>query len=112
MGILFLIGSQDDARGSDGEERAVGDDAALAVAEYLVVDKGASVARTVAQDVFQPSLLVAADVDDAVGDVNAGVHGLNRTVHSAVLLVAANDVVAHAQGDDLLEVEDVLNDYD
>ena len=56
-------------------------------------------------------MLVAADVDDAMGDVNAWVDGLNGTIDAAVFLVTSNDVVAHAQWDDLLEVEHIFDDY-
>lgn len=55
-------------------------------------------------------MLVAADVDDAMGDVNAWVDGFDGTIDAAVFLVTSNDVVAHAQWDDLLEVEHVFDD--
>ena len=56
---LFLFEAEDDAGCAYGEECAVGDDAALAVAQYLVVNKGAGVAGAVAQDMAQASFLVA-----------------------------------------------------
>ena len=55
-------------------------------------------------------MLVAADVDDAMGDVNAWVDGFDGTIDATVFLVTSNDVVAHAQWDDLLEVEHVFDD--
>ena len=52
QGDLFLAagGTQDDAGSADGEEGAVGNDTALAVAKYLIVYKGARVAGAIAQD--------------------------------------------------------------
>ena len=55
-------------------------------------------------------MLVATDVDDAMGDINTWVDSFNGTVDAAVFLVTANDVVSHAQRDDLLEVEHVFDD--
>ena len=107
---LFLFSSQDDAGGTNGEEGSVVDDASFAITENLIVDKCSGVARTVAKHIFQLASLVAADVDDAMGDVNTGVHRFDGAVDTAVFLITTDDVVAHAQRDDLLEVEDVLDD--
>ena len=42
--------------------------------------------------------------------VHAGVDGLEGGIDGIALLVAPNDIVAHVEGDDLLEVEHVLDD--
>ena len=110
--FVFLGTPQDDAGGSDGEEGAVGDDATLTGCELDVVDEGASVAVVVFQRIFEPALLVAADGDGAVVQVDTGVYGLEWCADRVALLVAADDVVAHAEGDDLLVVEHVLDDDD
>ena len=113
---LFLVvvvrATQDNAGGADGEERAILDDPPLTVAQYLVVHECARVAGAVAQHIFDASLLVAADIDDTMVVVDAGVVGLYRSVDSASLMVASYHVVTHLQGDDLLVVEHVLNDDD
>ena len=44
--------------------------------------------------------------------VDAGVDGLNRRVDGIAFLVSPNDVIAHAQGNDLLVVKNVLDDDD
>ena len=110
--LFLLLCLEDDRCGPDGEDCAVGDDAAFAVAKDYVVDESAGVARTVAQDVFQVALLVAAYVDDAVGEVYRRVVGLDRSVDAACLMVAAYHVVAHTQRQLLLEVENILDDND
>ncbi len=104
--------AENDAGGADGEERAVGNDAALTGWYLHVIDKGARVAVVVAQHVAELPVLVAADVERAVVVVNAGIDGLEGGVDGVALLVAANDVVAHAQVERLLVVEDVLYDDD
>ena len=55
-------------------------------------------------------MLVEADIDNAVQEVNAGVVGLNGRGDGVTLLVAANGVVAHVKRQLLLVVEDILND--
>ena len=107
---FLLFCPKDDACGPDGEKSAVGDDATLAVTENLVVDKRACIAGSVAKYIFQLPVFVATNVDDAMCDVDAGVDGLDGAVDAAVLLVAADDVIAHREGNDLLEVEHVLDD--
>lgn len=107
--ILFPgCGFQDYARGSDGEEGAVLDVPALARLQDVVVYEGARVARTVAQDMTEVALLVAADGYDAMGHVHARIYGFDGAVDGVALLVPANDVVAHAQGYHLLVVEHIL----
>ena len=44
--------------------------------------------------------------------IDAGIDGLKGTVGGIALLIAANDVVAHAEGDNLFIVEDILDDDD
>ena len=113
MNSLFAVGgSQDDAGGSDGEEGAVGDDATLTGRELDVVDEGAGVAVVVFQGVTQLASFVAAHGNRAVVQVDAGINGLESTVGGVALLVAADDVVAHPEGDDLLVVEHILDDDD
>ena len=112
---LFLLGvgaAEDDAGCTKGEEGAVLDDAALAGLQLDVTDKGAAVAVVVAERVAQLTTLVTADGQCAVVQVNTGVDGLEGCVDGIALLVAAYDVVAHVEGNDLLVVEDVLNDDD
>ena len=53
-----------------------------------------------------------ADGDGAMVQVDAGIHCLEGAVGRITLLVAAYNVVAHPQGNDLFVVEDVLNDDD
>ena len=56
-------------------------------------------------------MFVAAHVDDAMRDVDAGVDGLDGAVDAAVLLISADDVIAHRERYDLLEVEHVLDNH-
>ena len=112
---LFLLGvgaAEDDTGGTKGEEGAVLDDAALAGLQLDVTDKGAAVAVVVAECVAQLTSLVTADGQCAVVQVNTGVDGLEGCVDGIALLVAAYDVVAHVEGNDLLVVEDVLDNDD
>lgn len=55
-------------------------------------------------------MLVMANIDGTMSEVDAGVDRLDGSVDWISLLVASNDVVAHLQGNDLLEVEHVLDD--
>ena len=111
--LFFVFGSaEDDAGGADSEECAVGDDAALTGCELDVVDEGAGVAVVVFQGVAQTAVFVTADGDGAVVEIDAGIDGLERGVDGVALLVAADDVVAHAERNDLLVVEHVLDDDD
>ena len=57
-------------------------------------------------------MLVAADVDHAVGHVDARVDGLDGAVDFAALHVSAYHIVAHLQGNDLLVVKHVFDDHD
>lgn len=111
MHEVLVVGEfQDDAGCSDGEKSTIGDDAALLVAEDLIVDKRTRIAGTIAQHIFKVAVLVARDVNDAMGHVDAGVIGLNRTVDAGAFHITANDVVAQLQGYHLLVVEHILND--
>lgn len=109
--IFAIRGLQNDACGTDGKERSVFYHAPFAVAQYHIVYEGACVAGAVAEDIFQFAVLVARNVDDAVGDVDTWVYGLNRAVYPGVLHVAANHVVAHLQGNHLLVMEYILYHY-
>ena len=81
------------------------------MAAYLLAsNEGARVAVVVGQRVAQLSLLVTADIDGAVVQVDTGVDSFERGVDGVALLIAPNDVVAHLQGDDLLVVEHVFDD--
>ena len=113
MGTLILAGcAEDDAGGSEGEKSAVFDNATLAGIEFDIVDEGACVAVVVFQGVAKGASLVAADGNRTVIQVDAGVNGLEGAVGRIALLIAADDVITHSQGNDLLEVEDVLDDHD
>ena len=52
-----------------------------------------------------------ADIDGAVVQVDAGVDSLEGAVGWIALLITSDDVVSHAQGDDLFVVEHVFDDY-
>ena len=108
----ILCCAQDDACGTNGEERAVGDDPPLAPLYLDVVDEGACIAVVVGEGVAQVSMPVATDVDGAVVQVDAGVNGFKGCVNGISFLIAADDVVAHVQGDFLLVVKHVLDDDD
>ena len=113
MGTLILAGcAEDNAGGSEGEKSAVFDNATLAGIEFDIVDEGACVAVVVFQGVAKGASFVAADGNRTVIQVDAGINGLEGAVGRIALLIAANDVVAHTQGDDLFEVENVLDDHD
>ena len=108
MLLLFAVGrTQDDARRADGEQGAVLDDAPLPVAEYLIIDKSTSIARTVAEHIFQ-----LARLDHTVEHINAGVVGLDGRVDLASFHIAAYRVVAHVEWKHLLVVEDIFDDQD
>ena len=113
IGTLILAGcAEDDAGGSEGEEGAVFDNATLAGIEFDIVDESACVAVVVFQSVAKGTSLVAADGNRTVIQIDAGVNGLEGAVGRIALLIAANDVIAHTQGNDLFEVEDVFDDHD
>ena len=113
MGTLILAGcAEDDAGGSEGEKSAVFDNATLARIEFDIVDESACVAVVVFQGVAKGASFVAADGNRTVIQVDAGVNGLEGAVGRIALLIAANDVIAHTQGNDLFEVEDVFDDHD
>ena len=44
--------------------------------------------------------------------VDAGVNGLKGAVGWIAFLIATNDIVAHMKGNDLFEMEDILDDHD
>ena len=111
-GLFCLWSAEDDAGSTDGEEGAISDDAALTAFYLYIVDKGAGVGVVVREREAEFSMLVAADIDGAVVQVDAGVNSLEGGVDGVALLVAANDVVAHLKGDFLLVVEDVFDDDD
>ena len=110
--LWLFLQFQDDAGGTDGEEGAVFDDAALALRQFHVVDESSGIAVVIAQGIAQVAPFVAAYGDGAMVQVDAGVDGLEWGVDGIALLIAANHVVAHLEGDDLLVVEHVLNDDD
>ena len=110
--ILFFGSLEDDAGGTDGEESAAFDDASFAWRNLNIIHKGACVAVVVAQGVFQSALLVATDIQRAVVQVDAGVNSLKGGVDGIALLISANDVVAHLEGNDLLVVKHILDDGD
>ena len=110
--LFFAVGAEDDAGGSDSEERTVFQNSALSIAKDFVVNESSCIAGAIPQSVFQPAALVATDVDDAMVHVNAGVNGFDGAMDAIVLHVAADNIVAHFQGKDLLEMEDVLYDHD
>ena len=113
MGTLILAGcAEDDAGGSEGEKGAVFDNATLARIEFDIVDESACVAVVVFQGVAKGASLVAADGNRTMIQIYAGVNGLEGAVGRIALLIAADDVIAHSQGDDLFEVENVLDDHD
>ena len=110
--VLVCGCAEDDAGGTDGEKGAISNDAALTTLDFYIVDKGAGVGVVVGEREAELSMLVAADIDGAMVEVDAGVNGLEGSVDGVALLVAANDVVAHLQGYLLLVVEDVFDDDD
>ena len=110
--VVLLTQTEDDAGGTNGEEGAVGDDATLAVAEDLVVNKGTGIAGAVAQNMAQTAFFVARHLNDTMANIDAGVNGFDGGVATWIAFhVAAYDVVAHAERNDLLVVENVLNDH-
>ena len=57
-------------------------------------------------------MLVAADGESTVIEIDTGVDSLEGAVGWVAFLIATDDIVAHVKGDDLLEVEHVLDDND
>ncbi len=113
MGTLILAGcAEDDAGGSEGEEVAVFDTPTFTVIEFYIIDEGACVAVVVFQSVAKGASFVAADGNRTVIQIDAGINGLEGAVGWIALLIAADDVIAHTQGNDLFEVEDVFDDHD
>ena len=110
-GGLFGVGSpEDDAGGTDGEERPVLDDASFTLSDLYVVDESARITVVVLQRVAQTAFLVATDGDGAVVQIDAGVDGLEGCVDGVPLLVTSDDVIAHVQRNNLLVVEHILDD--
>lgn len=101
---------QDDACGTYSEEGAVGDNATLAVGKDSIVNKGTGVGRTIAEDMSEVALLVTTDIEDAMVEIHRWVAALDRALYLVTLSVFADDVIAHLQWEDLLEMKDILND--
>ena len=110
--VFVFVGLQYDTGGTDGEKGAVFNDAPLSRWDFHIIDKGAGIAVVVTKGITQTAFLVATDVEGAVVQVHAGVNSLEGRVDRIAFLVAANDIVAHPQGDDLLIVKHVLDDGD
>ena len=85
---------ENDRSCSDGEQGSVFDNAAFSVTQNLIVNESSCITWSIAEYIFQFAFLVAANVDYAMVHVNAWVYGFDRAVDSAVLHVAADDVVA------------------
>ena len=100
---------QDDAGSTKGKECTILDDATLAGLQLYITHKGAGIAVVVAERIAQVATLVTRNGDGAVVEVNAGVNSLESGIDGIALLVAANDIVAHLQGNDLLVVEHVFD---
>ena len=109
---INLLTPEDDAGGTDSEECSILDDTPFTTLDFHIIDEGAGIAVVVAKGVAEVATLVAADVDGAVVQVNAGVNGLERRIDGVALLVTANDVVAHMKRNDLFVVENILNNND
>lgn len=111
--LFFFAGcTEDDAGGSEGEEGAVFDNPTFTGIEFYIVDEGACVAVVVFQGVAKSTSFVAANGDGAVIQVDAGINGLKGAVGWIAFLIATNDIVAHMKGNDLFEMEDILDDHD
>ena len=111
--LFFFAGcTEDDAGGSEGEEGAVFDNPTFTGIEFYIVDEGACVAVVVFQGITKCTSFVATDGDGAVIQVDAGVNGLKGAVGWIAFLIATNDIVAHMKGNDLFEMEDILDDHD
>lgn len=115
--MLFVVGfgiggAKDDAGGADGKESAISDNSALSGGKLDVVNERTGVAIVIFQRVTQLSTFVAANSDGAVVQVDAGVNSLERCADGVALLMATDDIVAHAEWDDLFVVEHVLDDHD
>jgi len=111
--LSFAVGgAEDDTGGTEGEEGAVGDDAALLGIEFHIIDEGSCIAVVVFQGIAQGTLLVATDGDGAVVQIDTGINGLERAVGWVAFLIAAYHIVAHAEGEHLFEMEHVLDDND
>ena len=107
--VLFLLSSlENNGSGADGEERAILDDALLAVAQYLVAYECARVAWPVAKYVFQVSVLVPTHVYYTMGNVNAWVVGHNGAIDAGVFHKAPDNVISHDKGNDLFVMEHVF----
>lgn len=103
---------KDDAGGTEGEKGAILNDATLARLQLYVTYKGACIAVVITERIAQLPTLVARNGDGAVVKIYAGVDSLEGSIDRVALLITANDVVTHLQGNDLLVVEHILNDDD
>ena len=103
---------KDDAGGTEGEKGAILNDATLARLQLYVTHKGACIAVVITERIAQLPTLVARNGDGAVVKIYAGVDSLEGSIDGVALLITANDVITHLQGNDLLVVEHILNDDD
>jgi len=103
---------KDDAGGTEGEKGSILNDATLARLQLYVTYKGACIAVVITERIAQLPTLVARNGDGAVVKIYAGVDSLEGSIDGVALLITANDVVTHLQGNDLLVVEHILNDDD
>ena len=94
--ISFIGGAKDNASGTEGEEGAVLNNPSFAGGELDIVDECASIAVVVFQGVFQTTLFVATNGNRTVIEVDTGIDGLESGVGRIALLIATNDVIAHA----------------
>ena len=109
--LLVLIavgGPEDNACGTNGEKRAIVDDAPLLRRELHIVDEGARIAVVVLESIAQIAAFVSRHGDGAVVQIYAGVYGLEGAIGRIALLVAANYIVAHPQGNHLFVMEYVF----
>ena len=94
----LLLCLQYNRSGTDSEEGVVLNHPTLTIAEDLVVNKRAGIARTIAKPVLQVAALITTHVDDAMIHVDRRIISLNRGIALGSLHVSADDIVTHLQG--------------
>ena len=109
--IIALCRAKDEGCGTNGDDVAIGEGDFLIIAQDVVHIEGACVGRGIPQDVLQLTALVALHADDAVFGVYARVNGFNGQVDIGTLDISSQHVVAHAEREYLLVVEDIFHHH-
>ena len=109
--IIALCRAKDEGCGTNCDDVAIGEGDFLIIAQDVVHIEGSCVGRGIPQDVLQLTALVALYAYDAVFGVYAWVNGFNGQVDIGTLDISSQYIVAHAEREYLLVVEDIFHHH-